>query len=222
MNMSTGLLSSFWWWAAWGVYLVSAAVIVARVPWAVILRERGIQHLLFGSIVVLIFLWQLRAGVTDFLTIYFLGLTTLTLMFGWDLAVLVGSVVMLVMTLLGVESWSMLPLNLVCSVLIPAAVSILLLRWVEATLPKNFFVYMFLCAFAGAGVAVGVSGLSMALILWLDGVYPWSKIYHDYAQYLPLIMLPEGLINGIIMTGMMVFHPDWIRTFDAKVYIDDQ
>lgn len=222
MNISTGLLSHYWLWGGWIVYLVSLVVIVRRIPWSVILRERGIQHLLFGSAVVLILLWQLRAGVTDYLTIYFLGLTTLTLMFGWDLAVLVGSVVMLVMTLLGIESWQMLPVNLVCSVLIPAGVSILILRIVEAKLPKNFFVYMFLCAFAGAGVAVGVSGLSMALILWVDGIYPWSKIYHDYAQYLPLIMLPEGLINGIIMTGMMVFHPDWIRTFDAKAYIDDQ
>jgi uncharacterized membrane protein len=41
-------------------------------------------------------------------------------------------------------------------------------------------------------------------------------------RFLPLIMFPEGLLNGIIMTGMMVFHPDWIRTFDARHYIDEQ
>lgn len=222
MNLSTGVLSDYWVWASAAVYAVALFFIIKRVPWTVIARERGIQHLLFGSAVVLVLLWQLRAGVTDYLTIYFLGITTLTLMFGWDLAVLVGSVVMLVMTLLGIESWHMLPVNLVCTVLIPAGVSILILRIVEARLEKNFFVYLFMCAFAGAGVAVGVSGLSISLILWLDGIYPWYKIYHDYAQYLPLIMVPEGLINGIIMTGMMVFHPDWIRTFDAKVYIDDQ
>ena len=222
MNISTGVLSQSWIWGCAVVYAIALLFIIRRVPWGIIIRERGIQHLLFGSAVVLILLWQLRAGVTDYLIIYFLGITTLTLMFGWDLAVLVGSVVMLVMTLLGVETWQMLPINLVCKILIPAAVSILILRFVEARLQKNFFVYMFLCAFAGSGIAVGVSGLSMALILWLDGIYPWSKIYHDYAQYLQLIMLPEGLINGTIMTGMMVFHPDWIRTFDAKVYIDDQ
>ncbi|MFN3880285.1 MAG: energy-coupling factor ABC transporter permease [Nitrincola lacisaponensis] len=222
MNVTVGVLSTSWIWGSAVFYGVLLLWIVKRIPWSVILRERGIQHLLFGSAALLVLLWQLRAGVTDYLTIYFLGLTTLTLMFGWDLAVLVGSVVMLVMTLLGVESWQMLPVNLVCNVVIPAWVSITVLRVVEARLPKNFFVYMFLCAFAGAGLAVGVSGLSMALILWLDGIYSWAKIYHDYAQYLPLIMLPEGLINGIIMTGMMVFHPDWIRTFDAKIYIDDQ
>lgn len=222
MNVTVGVLSTSWIWGSAVFYGVLLLWIVKRIPWSVILRERGIQHLLFGSAALLVLLWQLRAGVTDYLTIYFLGLTTLTLMFGWDLAVLVGSVVMLVMTLLGVESWQMLPVNLVCNVVIPAWVSITVLRVVEARLPKNFFVYMFLCAFAGAGLAVGVSGLSMALILWLDGIYSWTKIYHDYAQYLPLIMLPEGLINGIIMTGMMVFHPDWIRTFDAKIYIDDQ
>ncbi|WP_151670504.1 energy-coupling factor ABC transporter permease [Nitrincola schmidtii] len=222
MNISTGVLSQYWIWGSAVVYAIALIFIIRRVPWGIIMRERGIQHLLFGSAVILVLLWQLRAGVTDYLTIYFLGITTLTLMFGWDLAVLVGSIVMLVMTLLGIETWQMLPINLVCNILIPAGVSILILRLVEAKLPKNFFIYMFLCAFAGAGVAVGVSGFSMAMILWLDGIYPWYKIYHDYAQYLPLIMVPEGLINGIIMTGMMVFHPDWIRTFDAKAYIDDQ
>ncbi|WP_315982595.1 hypothetical protein [Aliamphritea spongicola] len=49
-----------------------------------------------------------------------------------------------------------------------------------------------------------------------------GKIHNEYIQYLPLIMFPEGLLNGIIMTAMMVFHPDWIRTFDAKAYIDEQ
>ena len=37
-----------------------------------------------------------------------------------------------------------------------------------------------------------------------------------------LIMFPEGMLNGIIMTGLMVFYPDWIRTFDARKYIDEQ
>ena len=31
-----------------------------------------------------------------------------------------------------------------------------------------------------------------------------------------------GFINGVLMTGMMVFHPDWIRSFDAQGYIDQQ
>ncbi|QEW07726.1 energy-coupling factor ABC transporter permease [Nitrincola iocasae] len=222
MNVSEGVLSTYWLWGSGIIYALLLLWIIKRLPWEVIWRERGIQHLFFGSIVVLVLLWQLRAGVSVYLTIHFLGLTTLTLMFGWDLAVIAGSVVLLVMTLLGIESWSMLPVNLVCSVVIPSLVSYGILRWVEAKLPKNFFVYMFLCAFAGGAVAAGVSGMSMALVLWLDGIYPWSKIYHDYAMYLPLIMMPEGLLNGIIMTGMMVFHPDWIRTFDAKAYIDDQ
>jgi Predicted membrane protein len=109
-----------------------------------------------------------------------------------------------------------------CSVVLPALASMAVLRLVEAKLPRNFFVYLFLCAFFGAGVATAVGGMAMALLLWADGVYPWAKIYLEYVRFLPLIMFPEGLLNGIIMTGMMVFHPDWIRTFDARHYIDEQ
>lgn len=222
MSLAAGMVSSLWLWASGLVCVLAYALALRFVPWRVVQRERGIQHLLFGAVVVLTLMWQLRAGVSPGLSVHFLGVAAVTLILGWDLALLVGALALALLSLLGVASWQMLPLNLLCMVIIPASVTLLVLRQVERRLPRNFFVYLFGCAFFGAALAVGASGMSLALVLWLDGVYPWARIYHDYAMYLPLIMLPEGLLNGIIMTGMMVFHPDWIRTFDAKRYIDEQ
>ncbi|RAU19061.1 hypothetical protein DN062_06210 [Nitrincola tibetensis] len=222
MSVSDGLLSLVWVWSATAIYVLILARVCMSLPWRIFMRERGIQHMFFGAVLVLVLMWQMRAGVSAGLTVHFLGMTTLTLILGWDFAVLAGSLAMLVMTLLGIESGSSLPVSLICVVVLPVLVTVLVLRVAEAKLPRNFFVYMFVCAFFGAGLAVAVSGMSMAMLLWLDGVYSWSEIYHNYAMYLPLIMMPEGLLNGIIMTGIMVFHPDWIRTFDARVYIDEQ
>ncbi|WP_151704071.1 energy-coupling factor ABC transporter permease [Nitrincola alkalilacustris] len=222
MGITTALLSPVWIWSAHLLLVLLLIPTLLHLPWSVLLRERGIQHLLFGSAMILVLMWSFRAGISPGLSIHFLGMTALTLMFGWDLAIVAGLLALAGLTLTGRESWELFSLNGLCMVVLPALISYGVLRLVERRLPKNFFIYMFLCAFLGAGVAIAGSGLSYALILWLDDVYPWSRIYQEYIILLPLIMLPEGLLNGIIMTGMMVFHPDWIRTFDARAYIDDQ
>ncbi|MBS98188.1 MAG: hypothetical protein CMI01_05875 [Oceanospirillaceae bacterium] len=222
MNPGDGLVSGGWLLLTGVVYLVIMALALWRLPWGVLQRERGIQHLLFGAAVVLMLMWSLRAGISPGLSIHFVGMTTLTLMFGWDLAICAGTAALVGLSLIGRESWQSFPLNALCFVVIPSLVTLLVLRLVEWKLPKNFFVYLFLCAFLGGGVAAAAGGMTMGTLLWSADVYPWSKIYHEYVRYLPLIMFPEGLLNGIIMTGMMVFHPDWIRTFDARHYIDEQ
>ncbi len=222
MSISQGLLSPLLVWITSPLFALLLLLALWRLPWRVLASNRQLQHLFFGATVTLMLLWILRAGISPGLGIHFLGMTTLTLMFGWDLAVVSATLALLGMTLTGQESWDGFAVNGLCSVVLPAWVSFGLLRLVEAKLPKNFFVYLFLCAFIGGGLAVAVSGLSTVLLLWLDGVYDWSRLYREYVMLLPLIMFPEGLLNGILMTGMMVFYPDWIRTFNARAYIDEQ
>ncbi|WP_188751309.1 energy-coupling factor ABC transporter permease [Marinobacterium zhoushanense] len=222
MNPSEGLVGVGWLTVSAVLYLVALGVALRCLPWAVLVRERGIQHLLFGAAVVMMLMWTLRAGISPGLSIHFVGMTTLTLIFGWDLAICAGTAALIGLTLMGRESWTEFLPNALCFVVIPTLVSYAIWRLVEWRFPKNFFIYLFLCAFLGGGIAAMSGGMTMGALLWLSDTYPWSKIYHEYVRYLPLIMFPEGLVNGIIMTGMMVFHPDWIRTFDARRYIDEQ
>lgn len=207
----------------YGLGFVDLAVLAwasTKLPWRILVRERGVQHLLLGSTVVLMFMWSLRAGLSAGLAIHFLGMTTMTLLFGWDLALCAGVVALAGTTLVGREFWPMFPVNSFCYVILPVAISHSVLRVVEWKLPKNFFIYLLLCAFIGGGIAAVAGGLAMAGLLGLAGIYPWSKIVDEYVTYLPLILFPEGLLNGIIMTGMMVYYPDWIRTFDPRRYLD--
>lgn len=222
MSISDGLLSGAWLAI---VNLLYAAVVcwaLTSIPWRILLENRRLQHLLFGASVALMMLWYMRAGISPGLSIHFIGMTMMTLIFGWDLAIIAASLSLLGMTIIGKESWDGFAVNGFCSIVIPAAVSYQIHRYVDRNLPKNFFIFLFICAFIGGGVATAAAGLTGSFLLWLDDVYSWSKIHHEYVRYLPLIMFPEGLMNGIIMTGMMVFCPDWIRTFNAKQYIDDQ
>lgn len=222
MSISDGLLSGFWFWFSLLLYLPVLGFALYRIPWRVIASNRRIQHMFLGATVFLMLMWSMRAGISPGLGIHFLGVTALTLIFGWDLAILAGTISLLGMLLIGRESWEGLPVNGFCSIVLPALVSYLILKVVDAKLTKNFFIYLFICGFFGGGISVAVAGLSTGWVLWMDNVYTWSKINDEYVRFLPLIMFPEGLINGIIMTGMLVFYPDWVRTFNAKQYIDDQ
>ena len=222
MNITESLLSGSWLWMANFLYMIALLLAVWKSPWRVIFDNRGLQHLFFGATVLLLLMWSMRAGISPGLSIHFLGVTALTLILGWDLAILSASLVLLGMTLLGKESWQGIGVNGLCLVIIPAFLSYAIHQFVDKKMPKNFFIYLFLCGFIGSSLVIAASGLLMSIVLWMDGVYPWSKITEEYVNYLPLIMFPEGLMNGILMTGIMVFYPDWIRTFNARLYIDEQ
>lgn len=222
MSFSEGLLSSYWLIGCAFIYFCALIAAFRSAPWGIISQNRILQHMLFGATALLMVLWSMRAGVSPGLGIHFLGMTVMTLVFGWDLAVLAASLALIGMAVIGKESWDGLFVNGVCSVLLPVLTTYLIYWYVEKRLLKNFFVFLFVCGFIGAGIATAVSGLATSMVLVLDGVYDLDKIYHEYIRYLPLIMFPEGLLNGIFLTGMLVFHPDWVRTFDAKGYIDDQ
>ncbi len=222
MSITDGLLphlASLWLLAAFSLVVLLA---LWRLPWRILLGNRHLQHLFFGSTVALTLLWTLRAGISPGLGIHFLGMTLLTLMFGWDLAIVSATLALLGVSWVGLESWQGFGFNGLCTIVLPALVSLGILRLVEARLAKNFFVYLFCCGFLGAAISVGIMGLAAALSLWGLDVYPWQQVYQEYVLLLPLIMFPEGLLNGIVMTAMMVFYPDWIRTFNARIYIDEQ
>jgi uncharacterized membrane protein len=222
MSFTSGLLSSYWIICAGIVYAVAFFLAARNAPWGVLLTNRVLQHMLFGATVLLIIMWSMRAGISPGLGIHFLGLTVMTLVFGWDLAILSATLVLIGMGLLGKESWDGLVVNGVCSVLLPIAATSLIHWFVDQKLNKNFFIFLFVCGFFAAGVSSAVAGMATSALLVLDGVYSFDKVFLEYLRYLPLIMFPEGLLNGILLTGMLVFHPDWIRTFNAKAYIDDQ
>lgn len=222
MNITDGLLTGSWLWVIHVLFVVGLMAACIKAPWDLLVNERRLQHLFFAVTVVLMVMWVMRAGISPGLSIHFLGVTALTLILGWDLAILSATLVLLAMTVLGKESWQGFTANGICLVVLPALLTHVIQSWIGRLLPKNFFVYLFGCGFLGAAVVVAVSGTAMSLLLWVSDVYPWAKIQHEYINYLPLIMFPEALMNGILMTGIMVFYPDWIRTFDARVYIDEQ
>lgn len=204
------------------IYVCLLLYTVYRSPWHVLKANVGLQHLCFGATVLLAVIWNIRADVASGISIHFMAMTALTLVLGWDLAIVCASVALVITALATNSYWQNFTANAVLTVIIPVAIAQMFVYFATYKLTKNFFVYLFFCGFFCAGLTAMVVGLAVSATLWINDVYPWLQIKQDIMTIIVLTIFPEGLLNGILMTAIMVFYPDWIRSFNAKQYIDDQ
>lgn len=218
MGMTDNLLSTTQLIITALLFLGILITAVRQVDWQALRRDNALQHSFFGAAVVLGFLWQLRAGISPGLSIHIFGMTVITLMLGWGLAVLAGLLALVITVITGREPLVMFAANGLVTVMVPALVSHGIMLWERGRNFRNFFAYIFFCGFFGAGIAVACAGVVMCLMLWTAGVYEFRELVHEYLRYLPLIMLPEGFVNGTFVTGLMVFHPDRLTTLDQRRY----
>lgn len=218
MNFPYGLLPAAWHWAALLVLMVVTALALRGAPWSS-LRGAGRLHVFLGTCVALMLLWSIRAWRVPGLEYHFLGATLVTLMFGWRLALLALVLVLTAHVLNGTSDWQTFPMNLLTMGLVPIAVSHFIWRLAETHLPANFFVYIFACAFFGAGLAMLTVIFTGSGLLWIGGAYASEQLYRDYLQLIPLFMFPEAFITGLLMTLLIVYRPEWVTSFDDRRYL---
>ena len=200
--------------------IAAVALIVAllRTPWSQF-RDTGFQHVFFGACVAVFFIWQLRVGLVPAVPMHFLCFTTLTLMFGVPLAIIAAAILTGAMCVTGVEVWQSWPGSFLALGVVPILVTRSVLRASRRYLPPNPFIYIFVVAFFGAATAM-LAAMAVNSLLLL-GLEPMSlvQLRQSYLSVLPLMMFPEAFINGFIVTGLVVFKPAWIPSFDDEVYL---
>lgn len=192
-----------------------AAILSA--PWQR-LRDEEQLHVWAGTIVTLMLIWSLKAGVKPGLNLHMLGATAYTLMFGWQLALLGLMVVLSAVTLNGAAGWESFGINGVLMAVVPVGAAGLLGRWVTRRLPANFFVYVFVGAFFSAAAVALLVGLLATLLLSIVGIYPAEELFSEYLPYFMLLGFSEAWLNGAIVTLMAVYCPHWLASFDVDRY----
>ena len=177
------------------------------------------QHLCLGGAIVLVPLWTLRAGLHEGLEIHFLGLTSLTLLLGWRLALLAPCLTLLLLAYFGVIPLTDIGWQALIGVALPVATSWLLFLGSWAWLPRHLFVYLFVAAFLGGALSISAKVIASALLLGVSGTYSWHTISADYLSIWPLLLFPEALLNGMTMTLLAVYRPHWVNTFFDREYL---
>jgi uncharacterized membrane protein len=179
--------------------------------------QADFAHVFFGAVVALLLLWRFDVSITPGLGFHFLGVTVFTLMFGWPLGIVGVSLVTLGVALSQQTDIGAWPLNSLLFGVLPVMVSYSVYRLVRHSFPCHIFIYIFLCAFFGAMLAASVSVFAGVGYLVLSGVYSLSYIGETYLPFLPLYLLPEGLLNGFMTTVFIALRPNWLSTFEDMI-----
>ncbi|GMQ90191.1 MAG: energy-coupling factor ABC transporter permease [Gammaproteobacteria bacterium] len=218
MQIPEGLLPQGWLLLADSAY---AAVVIAALylaPWQRF-RQKHLLNVYLGAGVALMVLWRIGAAFADGPGIHFLGITTVTLMFGWELAVLSAGLALLGIALSTAGGWQTFAVNALVTGALPAVISYAVYRIIDRALPNHIFVYIFLAAFAGAGAAMALSNFAVIGVMTAAGIYPGEYIVREFLPAAPLTSLREAVLNGIVMTLLVFYRPQWVSTFDEERYI---
>ncbi|MCE8015350.1 hypothetical protein HOP62_04575 [Halomonas sp. MCCC 1A17488] len=190
-------------------------------PWQPLLADHGLQHRWLAASVAVVLLWQLRAQSVDWLALQLMLTALLTLVFKAPLALVTNLLANLSLVALGKAGWPLLGVNVLITGLVPVLVMVSIWRIVDRYLPDNLMIFLFLCGFFGAALATLGTGLAGLGLVMLGATDPDAvHLAKEYALFLPLLMPSEAFLTGMLLSVLMVYHPDWVATFNDHRYID--
>ena len=215
--------------APWMLLLTSllslgvVAWVINRRPWQALRGDVALQHRWLGATLAVVLMWQLRAQAVDWLTLHLVFTVLLTLVFKAPLALISNVLINIAMVLIGRNEWMLLGANILVTGIVPAAIIGTGWRLVDRRLPDNLMVFLFVCGFFGSALATLGGGLAAVLLIVVAGTDP-DAVYlaQEYARFLPLLMPSEALLTGMLLSILLVYHPDWVATFNDHRYIDLQ
>jgi len=221
VNLTDDLLGEMWYWVAWAVWVPLFARSIWFAPWKRF-KESEQFNLWLGMIVLLILLWSLKAGVKPGLTLHLLGANVFTLAFGPHLAFIGLSLVTLGITLNGAAGSFAFAANALLLAGLSVFISHQLFRLLSNALPRQFFIYVFVNAFFGAGLVIIGVGLGSTLLLGMAGVYAWDYLFEEFFPYYFLLAFSEAWLSGMVLTLFVVYRPNWVISFDDSRYLSDK
>ena len=184
------------------------------------LDDRERQWVWLGSLGVLLGVWSMKAGITPGLSVRFLLVTALTLMHGWQLAVIGGALVLAVLCVAGQAAWSSFGANLLCMAVVPALFTAWFHELVHARLPHNYFIYFFVTVFLGSALAFNLAGLARRRAARGERHARRRRTSApSTSPILPLMSFGEAFVNGMVMAMAVVYRPRWVMSFDDRLYL---
>ncbi|MFA6971496.1 MAG: energy-coupling factor ABC transporter permease [Gallionella sp.] len=198
----------------WLLYLA-----VRRAPWRKLLDNTHMMNALIGLMFCTPVFWQLSAGIRPGFNFHLIGATLFLLMFGWPIALICLSAVMLGSWIYAGMDLMTLGLNGCLMLAVPMLFSEALLRFCRRYLPKNFFVFVLVNGFACAALATILMIAATSLVLLALSHYTWPEIQYHYLIPAPILVFAEAFATGAVITAFTVSHPEAVMNFSEKEYL---
>ncbi|MCE9776636.1 energy-coupling factor ABC transporter permease [Shewanella algae] len=187
--------------------------------WQQLLADKSLQWRALLSTLAINGLWLLNASVTEGIHAHFLALVTLMLMFGWRLAsVLMLLPVSFFCLFVYHQPWMLGPMMLF-AVCLPLLLALTVHSLSYHKLPKHLFVFIFVAGFLNAGLSVVSHILAWSTYLWVSTDYSVAYLVDNYLLLIPLLGFPEALLNGMAVTLLVVYRPEWLYDYSDRVYL---
>ncbi|MCU7810206.1 MAG: energy-coupling factor ABC transporter permease [Candidatus Thiodiazotropha sp. (ex Notomyrtea botanica)] len=218
MEIDGGLFSdTLLGWLA-GLLVVVLGLAIRMAPWRR-LANGGQLNVFLGAVVALIVLWHMRGQIQPGLSFHLLGVTVITLMFGWSMAIIAASLALVAVSLNAGYGWQGYLISFLTVVLVPITLSQVSLVLIRSWLPKHFFIYVLGNGFLTAWIVGYASGYLAMQLLVLSGAYTMAELSLTIMPFFPLMFFPEALVNGWIITMLVAFYPAWVHSFSDEQYI---
>lgn len=219
MNLPAQLFPSDWLWLGNMVFAVLLGRAVWFARWRELLTNGARVNALIALSLGVFVMWQLNAGFRPGFNHHILGATLFVLMFGWRIAIVALSAIMLATWIRMDITPVSLGLNGLTMIVVPVMFSEWVLRLTRRYMPKNLFLYVLGNGFLCGGAAIMLAVAAGTLLMLMLSPHTWQSIQHNYLIAAPIIMLTEAASTGIMITAFTVFKPEAVLNFSDEEYI---
>ena len=219
MNLPASLFTEDWLWLTNFIFAFFLYRAASSAPWRKVLDNGIMVNALVGLLIGAFVFWQFNAGIRPGFNFHILGSTLFMLMFGWQIATVAITLVMLATWLRADVGLVTLGINGLLMIAIPVLFSVWLLHFSKRHLPKNLFLFVLLNGFVCAAISIVLNVTATTLLLLGLSHYTWGEIQHHYLVATPIIMLTEAFVTGMMITAFTVFQPEAVMNFSDEEYI---
>jgi uncharacterized membrane protein len=219
MNLPASLFDSDWLWLCNLSYLVVLIRAFRFACWRELFANPIRTNALIGLLFCTPVFWQLNAGIHPGFNFHLIGSTLFLLMFGWPIGLIALTLVMTGTWIYSDIDLYTLGINGLLMLAIPMLFSETLLRFSQRHLPKNFFMFVLLNGFAGAGFATAAMMLVTTLMMLGLSHYTWPEIQYHYFIPAPILIFAEAFATGAVITGFTVAQPEAVKNFSVDDYL---
>ncbi|MCL1130218.1 energy-coupling factor ABC transporter permease [Shewanella sairae] len=197
-----------WLWALW-----------PKAELAKLIKNSAQQTHILIVTVSLTGLWLLNASMTPGIHVHFLGIVVLLLMFGWRMASLIALLPTLFFAVFVFKQPSEFAIYALLGVCLPIFCCFLIYSQMFKYLPHHLFIYIFCGAFLNGFLSIMFHILAWSIWLTATTDYSWEFLSHNYLVLIPLLGFPEALLNGMAITLLVVYRPDWLYDYSDRTYL---
>ena len=201
--------------------LILSALLIIKINWLTLLKNKKLNVWL-TSIFLLSLIWMMRASLNSGLNVHLLGSMLITLMFGWRLGILAMTLVCILVSLWGHSAFFNLGFAILINAYFSVSICYLFFLIIEAFLPRNLYIYLYLSAFFGSALNFILTGTVSVIFLGLFNAYEWHILLNDYLPFYYLMSFAEAFVTCGLVTLFVVYRPQWVYSFRDERYLQDK